>query len=186
MSLSLHFTALALIIISLSCSSSDDGAGSSGDGFSGTYPVKAQTKNFALCDQEGAVDANAPSHYRIFSNSEIFPGAAGWSTESCATIEECKDESIDLSSLVFDAKTETGWKGESLATATGGVNCGINMTTSEATKQSDGTLEIKVYSNSGTFEFVGDDCKPKSQKVAESKSKLTCTEYKRILTEVAQ
>ena len=178
--------ALALSLTVVACSSSNDSSSGGGDGISGIYPVKSQTKNIALCNVEGTADTNAPAFYRIFSNSEIFPGAAGWSTEACSSIEVCKDDSIDLSNMIFDEKTEAGWKGESVATATGGENCSVNMTTSEAVKQADGTLEIKVYNSSAVFDFVGDDCKPKSQKVEESKSKLVCTEYKRILTEVAQ
>jgi hypothetical protein len=172
--------------LAVGCGSSGGDDAKNADGLSGIYPVKSQTKNIAACDVEGAADTSAPSHYRIFSNSEIFPGTTGWSTESCSSLEVCKDESIDFSNLVFDTQTDNGWKGDSVSTATGGANCGIFLTTSEAVKQSDGSLELKIYSYSGTFDFTGEDCKPKSQKVEESKSKLSCTEFKRVLTEVPQ
>lgn len=168
------------------CGTSSKNDSGSTDAISGLYAVTSQTKNSENCDQEGAADPAAPVFYRIFSNSEIFPGAMGWSSESCATVEACKDDSIDLSDLVFESQTGSIWTGESMTTATGGVNCSVSITTSNASKQADNSLAIESKRFSGILELTGDDCDPDSAKIQEQRASLTCNSLTKIITSAPQ
>lgn len=166
--------ALALI----SCGKTDDDNNKDvGDGISGIYQVTTQTKNPTSCTTEGPADPQAPSFYRVFPNSSIFPGAIGWSTQTCANIEECNDASIDLGQMSFDTQAGDTWTGENMTTATGGINCSVTIDASNVTKQPDESVVFEVRRHTGILELTGDDCDTSSPKIEEKRSELTCSSY---------
>jgi hypothetical protein len=179
-------TVLVFIALYPACGKSGGGSGSSGDGLSGIYAVKSQTKNSESCDSEGPADTYAPAFYRIFPVSEIFPGASGWSSQRCDAIASCSGDTIDLGAFSFETGNGQSWTGESVSTGSGGGNCSITVNASTASKQADDTLSIELRRLSGVFEIAAADCKTDSVKVTEKRSELTCSALTKIIATSAK